>query len=83
MNDLIVYAVEGCCYCDKLIELLDTKSLSYKPIWLEKDSAVLDQVKEAYGWNTVPIIFKRDNYSFKLIGGYDDLGDLLAKGGYK
>ena len=83
MSDLIVYTVEGCCYCDKLIELLDTKSLSYNPIWLEKDSALLGQVKEAYGWSTVPIVLKRNNNSFKLIGGYDDFKSLLAKGWYK
>tara|TARA_R100001129_G_C5251775_1_gene228565 strand:+ start:244 stop:495 length:252 start_codon:yes stop_codon:yes gene_type:complete len=80
MNDFIIYVVDGCCYCDKLIDLLKNKSLDYTAIRLEKGSSVLQQVKEAYNWNTTPLIFKRNPRSFKLIGGYDDFNKMLNKG---
>jgi glutaredoxin len=80
MNDFIIYVVDGCCYCDKLIDLLKNKSLDYTAIRMEKDSSVLQQVKEAYNWNTTPLIFKRNPRSFKLIGGYDDFKKMINKG---
>ena len=80
MNDFIVYVVDECPYCDKLIELLEGQSLDYCAIRLENDSSILREVKEAYKWSTVPIVFKRNPQSFKLIGGYDNLTRELNKG---
>ena len=80
MNDFIVYVVDECPYCDKLIQLLEEGSLDYNAIRLEKGSDILEQIKTAYRWNTVPLVFRRNPRSFKLIGGYDDLKKALSKG---
>jgi len=79
-NDLIVYAVEACPYCDKLVELLEREHLGYDLVLLEKDSTVLEQIKKAYRWSTVPMVFRRNPRSFKLIGGYNDFKEQLDKG---
>jgi len=79
-NDLIVYIVEECPYCNKLIELLEREHLGYDLVLLEKDSTALEQIKKAYRWSTVPMVFRRRPRSFKLVGGYSDFKAQLDKG---
>jgi glutaredoxin len=80
MDNFIIYLVDDCPYCDKLVTFLEESNLSYTGIPIEKGSETLAQIKKAYDWHTVPMIFKKKPEGFVLLGGYDDLKKLLDKG---
>jgi glutaredoxin len=61
-----------CPFCDKAIQLLDRKGLSYRIRPLERAHLIREATK--YGMNTVPIILQDD----ELIGGYDELDKILS-----
>jgi len=70
----ILFVKESCTYCTMAVQLLEEKNLSYKSIAFEPDQeTVLQEVKEAYAWNTVPMIFYRNGNLIKFVGGYTDL----------
>lgn len=80
-SKFLVYAIKECQYCVSAISKLEKSKLSYSVVYLEADSDIIKQIKEAYDWPTVPIIFKKENsHFFKLIGGYDDLCKLISFG---
>lgn len=71
----VVFAKETCPYCVKAIELLEDKEQNFKIVNFEQDQTnILEDIKEAYQWKTVPMIFKvSDDKTIKFIGGYTDL----------
>lgn len=71
----VVFAKETCPYCVKAIELLEDKEQNFKIVNFEQDQTnILEDIKEAYQWKTVPMIFKvSDDTTIKFIGGYTDL----------
>jgi len=73
-------ALDGnqCPYCVKAQEFLSERNLDYKLITFDLEHAgLLQQVKNAYDWATVPMIFSRSENSISFIGGYTDLVDLF------
>ena len=55
-------------------ELLEELELEYHVVNFEQDQfSVLEEVKAAYGWNTVPIVLLKDGSAMKFIGGYTEL----------
>ena len=77
----IIFMKDDCPYCVDAIELLKSKCLSYKSIVFNEDQDnILSEVKDAYQWNTVPIIVSRNGDNIKLIGGYTDLVEHLKDG---
>ena len=74
----IIFMKDDCPYCVDAIELLKSKGLSYNSIVFNKDQDnILSEVKDAYHWQTVPIVVSRDADNIKLIGGYTDLVEHL------
>tara|TARA_B100000287_G_scaffold13730_1_gene13895 strand:+ start:23406 stop:23603 length:198 start_codon:yes stop_codon:yes gene_type:complete len=61
------------------IDLLNEKGLQYKVVKFERDQLeLLSEMKKAYDWKTVPMIFSRNGQDIKLIGGYTDLQKWLS-----
>jgi len=52
---------------------LEKHFIIYKTVDVTDDLNTRVQIKEAFGWNTFPIILKQDKNTFNLIGGYTDL----------
>ena len=69
-----VYGTTICLYCDKAENLLKTKDLPFKKIYIDQDEDAKDYIIEQ-GFRTVPQIWLDD----KWIGGYDDLVKFLNK----
>jgi|TARA_R100000005_G_C4988575_1_gene196383 glutaredoxin 3 len=80
----IVYTKKDCPYCVKALQLLEDKNLQWASIDLQDSPDVLQSLKEAYNWKTVPMVFlentnietQRGN-PYELVGGYSDLEDFL------
>tara|TARA_A100001391_G_scaffold164759_1_gene124524 strand:- start:103 stop:345 length:243 start_codon:yes stop_codon:yes gene_type:complete len=75
----IVFLKNNCPYCVETINLLNSKGLNYQTISLDQAPAnVLADIKSAYEWSTVPIVFSKQGKETNLIGGYTDLKKELA-----
>jgi glutaredoxin len=77
----ILFVKKKCCYCIKAEKLLQEKQLQYKKVLFEEDQkSVLNEIKDALDYKTVPMIFKRLEKEVKFIGGYSDLENYLDNG---
>ena len=67
---VVIYVAPYCPYCDRALQLLDTKQIDYTVIDVGGDSEKRAKMRElAGGRNSVPQIFIDD----KHVGGCDDL----------
>jgi len=83
----ILFVKTTCPYCHMAVDLLEEKNIPYKKIILGDKSLLLEEIKTAFDWKTVPIIFFKKNERFpetslfkdmyKLIGGYTDLEKVI------
>jgi glutaredoxin len=73
----VVYVKDECPYCIKALGLLEEQSEEYKIINLTSAPEVWEDLKKAYGWNTVPMILGREDKFFVLVGGFTDLKEYL------
>ena len=65
---------EACPYCQKAIELLDSKALVYNLDPMDEKLELLSEIKETLNYNTVPMIWEIDYLGAKsFIGGYSEL----------
>tara|TARA_B100000424_G_C22817656_1_gene437552 strand:+ start:389 stop:637 length:249 start_codon:yes stop_codon:yes gene_type:complete len=79
-TEFILFCKPSCPYCVKAHELLQEKDLEYQVVNFEpEDQQVLDQIKEAYQWKTVPMVFVKNAQNTTLIGGYSDLALFLEQ----
>ena len=71
----VLFMKEECPYCVKARQLLEEKDQNFKIVSFEPDQeSVLTEIKDAYDWPTVPMIFKiDDDKKINFIGGYSDL----------
>ncbi len=77
----ILFTKASCPFCVKAQALLDQKGLDYKIVnFTPEQSLILREIKEAYQWNTVPMIFQREGAMIKFVGGFTDLEKLLTDG---
>jgi len=78
----ILFAKKDCSFCTDSIEFLEQNELPYKVINFEPEQEdILTNIKKAYEWATVPMIFFRDGQDIKFIGGFTDLQKWLTSGG--
>ena len=69
----VLYAKQACPFCIKAQVFLKKQKKDFKIInFEEKHKDVLDNIKEAYDWSTVPMIFEVGD-KINFIGGYTDL----------
>ena len=71
----VLFIKGSCPFCVKAKEVLERRGAEFKIVNFEEDQAgILKEIKEAYDWPTVPMIFQvRDNASINFIGGFTDL----------
>jgi len=74
----VLYTKNNCPYCDDAIALLKNKDESFCIINLTDQEDLLRQLKDAYEWQTAPIIFKREGKFSVLVGGFTDLREYLS-----
>ena len=70
----ILFIREECPFCTMATALLEYKKLDYSVINFESgQTEILEEIKKAYDWKTVPMIFLREKNKIEFIGGYSDL----------
>jgi len=70
----ILFVRESCPFCVEAQNLLQETGAEYSVInFDENQNSILQEVKNAYDWNTVPMIFQREGNNINFIGGYTDL----------
>jgi len=71
----VMFIKQSCPFCVKAIEILEQKSVEFKIVNFEENQTeILQEIKDAYAWPTVPLIFQvKDNTAIEFIGGFTDL----------
>jgi len=68
MNSFTVYTQDGCIFCTRAIELLQSKNQAVNVININENLAHREMFRRR-GFKTVPQIY----HNGKHVGGYDDL----------
>ena len=71
----VLFIKESCPFCVKAKEILQLKKAEFKVVNFEDDQAnILQEIKEAYEWPTVPMVFQvKEDSIIKFVGGFTDL----------
>lgn len=78
MSNYVLYVKNSCPYCHSAVDLLEEKGLGYNIISVDASEQLFESVKEAYEWQTVPMIFfKTNDKTYKFVGGFDNLKESL------
>jgi len=77
----VLFIKETCPYCVQAQELLEKHEANFKLVKFEEDQKkILQEIKAAYEWDTVPMIFQvTDHAIINFIGGYTDLEKHLSE----
>jgi len=67
-REVIVYSTPTCIYCDKVMELLDSKNLKYKIVDISESDETLQKFLEITGQMSVPVL----EVDGKFIVGYKE-----------
>ena len=74
----IIFCKATCPFCVSALQVMQEHNLSYSEVSFEPEQEqILSEIKGAYSWKTVPMIFSRTGDDIKFIGGYTDLLDHL------
>ena len=77
----VVFCKPSCPFCIKAVDLLNEKQKTFNVVnFKDEHAAVLDELKEAMDWRTVPMVFLRSDNNFEFIGGFTDLEKHLQDG---
>lgn len=71
-----IYTKVPCPYCVAATRFIENLGLVYEEIDLTNEPEQLMELKNRYGWTTVPMIFFGDDF----IGGYTDMKALWDQG---
>jgi len=69
----ILYLKKECPFCVLAENFLNLKEINYKSIYFDQNLKMLEEMKDAYGWSTVPMVFEKNENEYSFIGGYTDL----------
>ena len=75
-----VYTKSNCPYCQMAIQLLADNQKEFECYALDNQPRLLNEIKETYRWQTVPVIVEITEGKEKFIGGFTDLQEYLNKG---
>lgn len=74
----IIFCKPTCPFCTKAVNLLEQRGKSFKIVSFEEDQQqVLEEMKQAMEWPTVPMVFLRSDATINFIGGFTDLEEHL------
>jgi len=69
-----LWTKHDCEWCTKALTLLSDKAISYTAFAVDKEPGLLEEAKNNFNWQTVPIVFEVcSDGATKLIGGFTDL----------
>jgi glutaredoxin 3 len=69
-----VWVKHDCEWCEKAMDLLNQKSISYTVFTMDEQPELLKEAKNNFNWETIPIIFEVcSSGTTELIGGFTDL----------
>ena len=78
----ILFVKETCPYCVMAEELLRDHGQELNTVVFGPEQlGTLEEMKKAYDWATVPMVFKREGNQIEFVGGYTDLKEYLESGG--
>ena len=78
-TDFLIYTGNFCGYCTAAKRLLDRKELSFTEFNFDEVPNLRQQIVEATGHRTVPVIFDIKGEQPVYIGGYDQLQPYLRQ----
>lgn len=76
MTSVLIYTTRWCPFCQRAVQLLDSKGVSYTNVDVDDDPSQRQIMIERAGRRTVPQIFIGDTH----VGGCDDLYALEREG---
>jgi len=53
---ITLYQLDGCPYCERVVDVLDDLGLSYESVWVEGLHSTRNEVKRVSGQRSVPVI---------------------------
>ncbi|GGL52538.1 glutaredoxin family protein [Halocalculus aciditolerans] len=59
-DDLVLYSLDGCPYCQKVHDALDDLGLDYETRWVEGLHSTRNEVKRVSGQRAVPVLVDDD-----------------------
>lgn len=69
-NEIVVYTIRPCPYCESAKALLQSRGISYREVFVNRDdTATREALLKRSGMRTFPQIF----HGNQLIGGFTDL----------
>ena len=77
MNKFILYVKVDCPFCHKAEDLLASNNKEYSIVPFDDAQEILEHMKHAYDYETVPMIFHAQDNLIKFVGGYTDLVEHL------
>jgi len=72
-TEFILYIKNECPFCQKTKSLLEENNYPFRSLALDDYQHILEGIKDLYDWRTVPMIFKKVDSQYTLIGGFSDL----------
>jgi len=75
-----LYTRSGCPYCQMAVNLLAEHQKEFECYALDNQPKLLNEIKQTYQWDTVPIVVEITSGQEKFIGGFTDLEEYLNKG---
>lgn len=58
--DLTLYRLEGCPYCERVVDRLNELDLDFDSIWVEAEHSKRNEVKRVSGQRLVPVLIDED-----------------------
>lgn len=58
---LTLYRLEGCPYCERVVDRLDELDLAYESVWVEGMHSRRNEVKRVSGQRAVPVLIDETN----------------------
>jgi glutaredoxin len=75
-----LYTKADCPYCQMAIRLLADSQKEFECYALDNQPQLLNEIKDTYRWETVPVVVEITAGQEKFIGGFTDLKEYLNKG---
>ncbi len=75
-----LYTKTDCPYCQMAVRLLAEHKKEFECYALDNQPKLLNEIKNTYRWETVPVVVEITEGQEKFIGGFDDLKEYLSKG---
>ena len=77
----LLYVKESCPFCQRAKDLLQKSEINFKYINFEDNLKIVDQLKDAFNWSTVPMVFSKKENVYEFVGGFSDLRERLENHG--